>query len=195
MNKATQIVITGLLCAAAGAGAAVVAVKMTAAPSVQTSQAARNGGLDPLQPIVHAQAAGVLTCAEGIVRAARGAIEPGVRHNAVSTWVSESPNQNIFASIAALDYGTQGAPRAVAVLTGTPTPKGGCDTASVQIHPTTRACAAIDADLGTAGGRTRSNLNGVTLVKTADGAQRHLLIPEPSGKGCTIVAVAIANVK
>lgn len=190
----THVAVTAIAAALAiGAGGTYIGVRTLGGSHAATAAPGAQGAMrnDPLQPIVHAQAAGVLKCAEGIVRAARSAIEPGVSHKAVSTWISNAPDDRIFASIAALDYKVATAPRALSVITGTPTANAGCDTSAVQIHPTARSCAAIDADLGTAGGRTRSDLNGTTLVKTADGRQRHVLMPMPNGQGCVIVAIAI----
>lgn len=142
-----------------------------------------------LQPVIHAQAAGVLTCAQGFVRAARGVVD--APHKAVSSWVTQAPDRHVFSSVVALDYPVKAAPKAVAVVSATPTADRGCDTTSVQVYPTTRACAAIEEDLAR-DGRTSNDLNGVHFLRAKSGFQ-HLLLPGPGGTGCVIVAVSIES--
>lgn len=149
----------------------------------------KQDGVGPLQPVLHAQAAGVLTCAQGFVKATRGVVDS--KHKAVSSWVTQAPDKHVFSSVVALDYPVKAAPKAVAIVAATPTEGKGCDTTSVQVYPTTRSCAAIEEDLAK-DGRTSNDLNGVHFLRAKSGFQ-HLLLPGPGGAGCVIVAVAIES--
>ena len=143
---------------------------------------------NPLQPITHAQAAGILTCAGAVVATTRAIVD--APHRASSAWVSAAPDDHAFTSIVSLSYAARNAPRAVAVMTATPTPQRGCDTNTVQVHPTARSCAQVEADLAREG-RVKAEINGLSSMKSPDG-KTHVLLPTANGDGCVIVAVANA---
>lgn len=136
-----------------------------------------------LQPVIHARNAGIVTCLDGIARAAAGTIE--APHAAMSNWLTEAANQGPFSSIVAMTPESRAAPNAAAFIHLSPTPAGGCQGSTVQVVPTPRTCGAMQAEFSK-GGRTVANLAGIPIIQRESG-ERYMLLQAPGG--CVIVAV------
>ncbi|MDU0342829.1 hypothetical protein [Bosea rubneri] len=132
---------------------------------------------------MHARNAGIVTCLDGIARAASGTI--GAPHAAMSNWLTGAPNQGPFSSIIAMTSGNRAAPNAAAFIHLSPTPVGGCQGSTVQVVPTARSCGAMQAEFSKEG-RTIANLAGIPVLLRATG-ERYLLLQAPGG--CVIVSI------
>ena len=191
MAKKTHIAAGFAILVAAATGGGVLVGRMTGAQQAEAPKgnpytpAAPMQAQNPLQPITHAQAAGILTCAAAVVGTARSVID--APHRATSAWVTGSADDHAFTSIISLSYAAKAAPRAVAVMTATPTPGRGCDTSTVQVHPTARSCALVEADLSKEG-RARTEVNGLAAMKGTDG-RTYMLLPTAGSEGCVIIAI------
>lgn len=136
-----------------------------------------------LQPVMHARNAGIVTCLDGIARAATGTIE--APHAAMSNWLTGAANQGPFSSIVAMTPASRTAPNAAAFIHLSPTPVGGCQGSTVQVVPTARSCGAMHAEFSK-DSRTIANLAGIPIILRASG-ERYLLLQAPGG--CVIVSV------
>lgn len=156
-----------------------------ALPAAAAPQAPADA-VGPLQPVLHAQQAKVTTCMDTIVRQSAAAIDGP--HEAISSWTSTAPNQNLFVSMVGLSHKSPLAPNGAAVIIAAPLGPGRCEGAVVQVIPSARPCSAVQASLLQAG-RTIAMLRGLAVVETRLGV-RNLLMPTLGG-GCTLVAVGV----
>ncbi|HEY3912314.1 MAG TPA: hypothetical protein VGM07_20870 [Stellaceae bacterium] len=161
------------------------AVKNAAAPTAPAPRAPTDA-VGALQPVLHAQQAKITTCMDTVVRQSAAAIDGP--HEAISSWTSGAPNQNLFVSIVGLSYKSPVAPNGAAVMLAAPVGPRKCEGAVVQIVPSARACSVIQASLVKAG-RTIAMLRGLAIVQTNLGV-RDILMPTVGG-GCTLVAVGV----
>jgi hypothetical protein len=152
------------------------AAAKTEVPSVPTESG-------ELQPVMHARNAGIVTCLDGIARAATGTIE--APHAAMSNWLTGAADQGPFSSIIAMTPANRAAPNAAAFIHLSPTSVGGCQGSTVQVVPTARSCGAMQADFSK-DGRTVANLAGIPVILRASG-ERYLLLQAPGG--CVIVSI------
>ena len=136
------------------------------------------------QPVIHAKSAAVTTCLTAVSELARMNLD--APYVALSTWNKTAANDHLFESIAGLKYDNQVAPRAVSVLTASPTPAKNCDGGSVQVQPSNLSCDAISKNLINANMKSQ-DLNGVTLI-AGDGPMRYALLPT-AGNGCAVVGI------
>lgn len=136
-----------------------------------------------LQPVLHARSAGIVTCLDGVARAATGTIE--APHAAMSSWLTDAANQGPFSSIIAMKPDNRAAPNAAAFIHLSPTPNGGCQGSTVQVVPTARSCGAMQAEFSK-GGRTVANLASIPIIQR-DSGERYMLLQAPGG--CVIVSV------
>lgn len=136
-----------------------------------------------LQPVLHARSAGIVTCLDGVARAAAGTIE--APHAAMSSWLTDAANQGPFSSIIAMKPDNRAAPNAAAFIHMSPTPNGGCQGSTVQVVPTARSCGAMQAEFSK-GGRTVANPASIPIVQR-DSGERYMLLQAPGG--CVIVSV------
>lgn len=136
-----------------------------------------------LQPVLHARSAGIVTCLDGVARAATGTIE--APHAAMSSWLTNAADQGPFSSIIAMKPDNRAAPNAAAFIHLSPTPNGGCQGSTIQVVPTARACGAMQAEFSK-GGRTVANLASIPVIQR-DSGERYMLLQAPGG--CVIVSV------
>ncbi len=165
--------------------AATTAPAAPTAPPAAAPQAPPGEGGE-LQPVVHAERAGITTCLDTIARQSAAAIDGP--HAAVSSWTSTAPNQNLFVSVVGLSHPGPLAPNAGAIIIAAPLGAGRCAGTVVKIIPSARSCSAIQATL-VGSGKTIAILQGLPVVDTKSGV-RNLLLPTAGG-GCTLVAIAV----
>ena len=158
---------------AVAAPAATAAIPPVSAPSLT-------------QPLKHARDAGVTTCLGALERASANAVDAD--HDAFSTWSTSAPNEHLFQSIAMMRYDNKIAPRSASVLLVTPVAASACEGGSVQVVPSARSCADIQAQL-MQGGKTLANLTGLPLIENVAGI-RQILLPSP-GNGCVMISVGL----
>ena len=139
-----------------------------------------------MQPLIHARSAGVGLCLDALGRAAGAAIDG--EHDAYSTWATRDADQHLFQSIALMRYPNQVAPRSASVLVVTPTAARSCEGGTVQVVPSARSCAAIQAQL-MQGGKAIATLTGLPLIENLAGI-RQILLPAP-GNGCVMISVGL----
>lgn len=180
MRRLPTILAAGL---ALGATLAPATASMAQAPGRPGAVPAR--AAEP-QPTTHARSAGLRACLPSVTQAAAGSID--TVHTTISSWSQTAPAGHVFHAATGLAYGNAVAPRAVSVLTASPTPTGGCDVSTVQVHPTARSCAAIQQDLTRGGSRVVANLSGTPMLEGA--GVRHMLIPA-AANSCVIVATGL----
>jgi hypothetical protein len=140
----------------------------------------------PMQPVAHARNAGVTTCLGALDKASANAIDAD--HDAFSTWSTGAPNDHLFQSIALMRYDNKIAPRSASVLLVTPNAANACEGGSVQVVPSARSCADIQAQL-MQGGKTLASLTGLPLIENVAGI-RQILLPSP-GNGCVMISVGL----
>ncbi len=136
------------------------------------------------QPVIHAKSAAVTTCLTAVSELARMNLD--APYVALSTWNKSAANDHLFESIVGLKYDNQVAPRAISVLTASPTPAKNCDGGSVQVQPSNLSCEAIAKNLTNASMKT-TDLNGVTMI-AGEGPMRYALLPT-AGNGCAVVGI------
>ena len=164
-----------------------IAANGAPSPAPQTTGSITPAGLPAeMQPLVHARNAGVTQCMDALSRAASTAIDTD--HEAFSTWSTSAPNAHLFQSIAMMRYTNQTAPRSASVLLVTPGVAGGCEGGTVQVVPSARSCAAIQAQL-MQGGKALATLTGLPLIENLAGI-RQILLPAP-GNGCVMISVGL----
>ncbi|MGL4648214.1 MAG: hypothetical protein ACRC1H_02300 [Caldilineaceae bacterium] len=138
-----------------------------------------------LMPVLHARQNGVIRCQAQIGELASRAIDTQA-HSALSTWSTARPDQHQFQSVVALRYpNAPAAPNAAAILTATPGGQAGCDSAIVQIYPSTHGCKTLADGLAARGYSAVGDLTGFIVYQDA-AKQRAMLLP--SGTQCVIVA-------
>lgn len=184
MPRFRLIVLAGLigLACASPATPQQRAVPPTAALSQMPAPAQAAAVSGELQPLVHARNAGVVTCLDAVSQAASRAIE--APHAAMSQWVGGAADQGPFMSLIGMAPNNPAAPNAAALLYASPARGGGCTATIVQVFPTARPCAAVQADLSR-NGRTVAVLAAMPVVEREAG--RYMLLQAPGG-GCVIVA-------
>jgi hypothetical protein len=144
------------------------------------------GAAGELQPVLHAERAGITTCMDAIVGAAAAAIDS--RHTAISSWSRAAPDKNIFLSIVGLSYANKAAPNGAAVIFAAALGPGRCQGGTVQVYPVAQSCSALQAKL-IRHGHTLAVLRALPVVESQSGV-RYVLIPTAGG-GCTLVAVEL----
>ncbi|MGL4440353.1 MAG: hypothetical protein ACRCUE_13890 [Bosea sp. (in: a-proteobacteria)] len=138
-----------------------------------------------LMPVLHARQNGVIRCQAQIGELATRVIDTQA-YSALSTWSTARPDQHQFQSVVALRYpNAPAAPNAAAILTATPGGEAGCDSAVVQIYPSTHGCKTLAEGLAARGYSAVGDLTGF-IVYQDPAKQRAMLLP--SGKQCVIVA-------
>ena len=133
-----------------------------------------------------ARDAGVGLCLDAVSRAASMAVDGD--HDAFSTWATNAADAHLFQSIALMRYPNQVAPRSASVLLVTPNAAGSCEGGTVQVVPSARPCAAIQAQL-MQGGKSIATLTGLPLIENLAGI-RQILLPAP-GNGCVMISVGL----
>lgn len=139
-----------------------------------------------IQPVTHARNAKVTTCMDNLVSQSAQTIDRP--HQAISTWVTEAPNENLFSSVVGLTYTNPLTPNGLAVLLAAPVGPARCEGQSVQVYPTSQDCLKVQANL-LRGGRTVANLGALPVVQSANG-RRDILMPT-AGNGCVVVSVRL----
>ena len=162
----------------AGAPPAIAAAPSPGAPAA--------GPPAEMQPLTHARNAGVGLCLDALGRAAATAIDAD--HDAYSTWATRDADAHLFQSIALMRYPNQVAPRSASVLLVTPNAAKSCEGGTVQVVPTARSCAAIQAQL-MQGGKAIATLTGLPLIENLAGV-RQILLPA-TGNGCVMISVGL----
>ena len=159
-------------------------------PPAQTAPAApqtlANSPVGEIQPVVHARNAKVTTCMDNLVTQSAQTIDRP--HQAISTWVTEAPNDNLFSSIVGMAYTNPLTPNGLAVLLAAPVGPGKCEGQSVQVYPTSQDCVKVQANL-LRNGRTVASLGSLPVVQSANG-RRDILMPT-AGNGCVVVSVRL----
>ena len=138
------------------------------------------------QPLLQARKAGVTQCLGA--RAKQAAIASDTGSEALSAWSPGAPDAHAFQSIALIRYPDAAAPRSAAVLLAVPTAANGCEGGAVQVVPSARSCAAIQAQL-MQGGKELASLTGLPVIENATG-MRQILLPAP-GNGCVMISVGL----
>lgn len=144
------------------------------------------GALAGMQPLAHARNAGATRCMDALAKASSTAIDAD--HEAFSTWSTSAPNAHLFQSIALMRYPNQTAPRSASVLVVTPTAADSCEGGTVQVVPSARSCAAIQAQL-MQGGKAMVTLTGLPVIENLAGI-RQILLPAPNN-GCVMISVGL----
>lgn len=109
-------------------------------------------------------------------------------HQAISTWVTEAPNDNLFSSIVGMAYTNPLTPNGLAVLLAAPVSVNKCEGQSVQVYPTSQDCVKVQATL-LRNGRTVATLGALPVVQSGAG-RRDILMPT-AGNGCVVVSVRL----
>jgi hypothetical protein len=157
-----------------------------AAPGGAATPQTPKGAIGELQPVLHAERAGITTCMDTIVGEAAAAVDS--RHTAISSWSRAAPNKNIFLSIVGLRYANKAAPNGAAVLFAAPLGPGRCQGGTVQVYPVAQSCSALQARL-IKHDHTIAVLRALPVVESKAGI-RYVLIPTV-GDGCTLVAIGL----
>ena len=144
------------------------------------------GTLADMQPLAHARSAGATRCMDALAKASSTAIDAD--HEAFSTWSTSAPNAHLFQTIALMRYPNQTAPRSASVLVVTPTAADSCEGGTVQVVPSARSCAAIQAQL-MQGGKAMVTLTGLPVIENLAGI-RQILLPAPNN-GCVMISVGL----
>jgi hypothetical protein len=130
--------------------------------------------------------AGAGTCRETLGRMTSRVLD--APHEAFSTWSAAEPDARGFQSVVVSRYESPVAPRAASVFFAAPTGVGRCDGMHVEIFPTGRSCADVEATLRREG-RVLVDLGGHPVIEDAAGT-RHVLL-NSAGSGCVIIASGV----
>ncbi len=133
-----------------------------------------------------ARDAGAATCRDTLGRMTSRVLD--APHEAFSTWSAAEPDGRGFQSFVVSRYESPVAPRAASVFFGAPTGPGRCDGMHVEIFPTGRSCADVEATLRREG-RVLVDLGGHPVIEDAAGT-RHVLL-NSAGSGCVIIASGV----
>lgn len=164
-------------------------VKPQQAPPAARPQIAANqteaSVMADLMPVLHARQNGVVRCQAQVGEMATRAIDT-TAYSALSTWSTTKPDQHQFQTVVVLRYPkAPTAPNAAAIITATPGGEGGCDSALVQIYPSTNTCKVLADGLTARGYTPVGDLTGLTVYQNTAKQRAMLLV---SGKQCVIVA-------
>ena len=152
-------------------------------PSENTSSSAPIS--DPrLLSVDQAQKVGVKTCLPLLKSLSSLTVEG--ENVAVSNWNKESPDRRAFSSLSVMRYPTITAPRALGLISATPTTDGQCDGTNIRIQPSTLNCDEIAINLAKQNIPAPEVLGDVRLYAPNPQGQRTILTPAAT-TGCIVV--------